>query len=122
MANQQNIDPHKWKKGQSGNPKGRPPKLNNAIQSIPKDAQERIYAVLHHALSLPNVKEAQAYFEREDLGEYGYVLQIALRSLAGKTGWLTVCDILDRLFGKPRQTTDVKVTDTSQDRPEINIE
>lgn len=122
MANQQNIDPHKWKKGQSGNPKGRPPKLNNAIRAIPKDAQEKIYSVLHYALSLPNVKEAQEYFEREDLGEYGYVLQIALRALAGKNGWLAVCDILDRLFGKPRQTTDVKVTDTSQERPEINIE
>lgn len=122
MANQQNIDPHKWKKGQSGNPKGRPPKLNNAIRAIPKDAQEKIYSVLHYALSLPNVKEAQEYFERKDLGEYGYVLQIALRALAGKNGWLAVCDILDRLFGKPRQTTDVKVTDTSQERPEINIE
>lgn len=120
--NEENIRGHRWKKGQSGNPKGRPPKLANAIDNIPRDAQERIYAVLHHALSLPNVKEAQKYFEKEDLGEYGYVLQIALRSMAGKTGWLTVCDILDRLFGKPRQTTEMHITEAEDIRPEINIE
>lgn len=27
MPNPQNVEPHKWKKGQSGNPKGQPRKL-----------------------------------------------------------------------------------------------
>lgn len=120
--NDENLKGHQWKKGQSGNPKGRPPKLANTIQAIPRDAQERIYAVLHYALSLPDVKAAQEYFENVNVGEYGYVLQIALRSMAGKTGWLTVCDIMDRLFGKPRQTTEMHITESEDLRPEINIE
>ena len=37
------------------------------------------------------------------IGEYGFLLQIAVRSLMGKQGWLTAVDILDRLFGRPKQ-------------------
>ena len=51
---QANLKP--FSKGQSGNPAGRPPKLSNTIQSIPRDAQERIYAVLHHALAMPRTE------------------------------------------------------------------
>ena len=96
------------KKGTSGNPKGRPPSLANQIKAIPKDAQVKVYEVLHHALSLPNVKAAKAYLEsdavQEGLGQYGFMLQIAVKSLMSKTGWLTVCDILDRLFGTPHRS------------------
>lgn len=96
------------KKGTSGNPKGRPVHLANQIKAIPKDAQVKVYEVLHHALSLPNVKAAKEYLEseavQEGLGEYGFMLQIAVKSLMSKTGWLTVCDILDRLFGTPHRS------------------
>lgn len=98
-----------FKKGTSGNPAGRPPALAGAIRAIPKDAQTKVYEVLHHALALPNVKAAKEYLESEEtqqhMGEYGFLLQIAVKALMGKTGWLTVCDIMDRLFGKPKQTT-----------------
>lgn len=96
------------KKGKSGNPAGRPPSLANQIKAIPKDAQVKVYEVLHHAISLPNVKAAREYLEsdavQEGLGEYGFMLQIALKSLISKSGWLTVCDILDRLFGTPHRS------------------
>jgi len=97
-----------FKKGRSGNPIGRPPSLANQIKSIPKDAQVKVYEVLHHAISLPNVNAARKYLEsdevQEGLGEYGFMLQIALKSLISKSGWLTVCDILDRLFGTPHRS------------------
>jgi len=96
------------KKGTSGNPAGRPPALASQIKAIPKDAQVKVYEVLHHAISLPNVKAAREYLEsdatQEGLGEYGFLLQIAVKSLVSKTGWLTVCDILDRLFGTPHRS------------------
>ena len=96
------------KKGTSGNPAGRPPSLANQIKAIPKDAQVKVYEVLHHAISLPNVKAAREYLEsdavQEGLGDYGFLLQIAVKSLVSKAGWLTVCDILDRLFGTPHRS------------------
>ena len=97
-----------FKKGRSGNPIGRPSSLANQIKSIPKDAQVKVYEVLHHAISLPNVNAARKYLEsdevQEGLGEYGFMLQIALKSLISKSGWITVCDILDRLFGTPHRS------------------
>ena len=80
-----------FKKGQSGNKAGRPKSLANQIGEIPKDAQKKVYEVLHHALALPNKKAAQQYLvsqEVEDqLGEYGFLLQVALLALIGKQGW-----------------------------------
>ena len=108
-------------KGVSGNPAGRQPKLCNAIASIPPDAQKKIYDVLHHALSLPNLPEAQRYLRdyESQLGEYGFLLQIAINSLMGKNGWLTANDILDRLFGKPKQTTQLSGGISVGDKPVI---
>ncbi len=95
------------KKGTSGNPAGRPPSLAGLIKDIPKDAQVRVHQVLHHALALPNVQAAEKYLKsqevQEGLGDYGFLLQVAIRSLMGKQGWLTAVDILDRLFGRPKQ-------------------
>ena len=110
-------------KGQSGNPAGRPKKLATTIASIPPDAQRRVYDVLHHALALPNVNAAKEYLESDEtqacIGEYGFLLQIAIRSLISKTGWLTANDILDRLFGKPKQTTQLSGGISVGDKPVI---
>lgn len=110
-------------KGISGNPSGRPKKLASTIASIPPDAQKKVYDVLHHALALPNVNAAKEYLESEEtqacIGEYGFLLQIAIRSLMSKTGWLTANDILDRLFGKPKQTTQLSGGISVGDKPVI---
>lgn len=114
-----------FKKGQSGNKAGRPKSLANQIGEIPKDAQKKVYEVLHHALALPNKKAAQQYLvsqEVEDqLGEYGFLLQVALLALIGKQGWLTACDILDRLFGKPKQTTTLSGNLSIGEKPTISF-
>ena len=112
MANEQNIEPFKFKKGQSGNPKGRPRTLAKVLKEIPPDARERIYAILLTALTFRNVREASAYIQAQDSTDfkYGFVLQIAIKSLAGKNGWQALQDILDRLFGKPRISAEVAHT------------
>lgn len=99
-------------KGVSGNPAGRPRSLSKAIKDMPDEAQAEIYGVLHHAISLKNIAEAKAYIDQavedKDLGRYGVVFQLALRSLTGPTGWITLNDILDRLFGKPRMQLEAR--------------
>lgn len=48
MPNPENIEKHKWKKGQSGNPKGRPkkiPDLGTALASIMGETKDDITAL-----------------------------------------------------------------------------
>lgn len=83
---------------------GRQPKLSNQIATIPADAQKRMYAILHKATTFNSKDEAIKYFKEEkDKGEYGFILELAINALYGKNGWQVLMDIMDRLFGKPRQ-------------------
>ena len=108
MANEQNLRP--CKPGETHNPNGRPPKLSRAIRSLPRDAQAKIYSILHTALTFKNVQEATNYIRSQESTDfkYGFVLQIAVKALAGKNGWAAFNDILDRLFGKPKISASVE--------------
>ena len=100
------------KPGETHNPNGRPPKLSKVIKKMPKDAQEKIYTILYSALTFNNVQEATSYIRSHDTTDfkYGFVLQLAVKALAGKNGWAAFNDILDRLFGKSKVFADVKVS------------
>ena len=110
MANEQNLKP--CKPGETHNPNGRPPKMSKVIKKMPKDAQEKIYTILYTALTFNNVQEATSYIRSQDTTDfkYGFVLQLAVKALAGKNGWTAFNDILDRLFGKSKVFADVKVS------------
>ena len=93
-------------KGVSGNPAGRPKSLAKVIDGMSENARSEIYGVLYRTISLRDYSEAKTYIDQvtndKSLGKYGFVFQIALKSLAGPMGWITLNDILDRLIGKPR--------------------
>lgn len=111
MANEKNLKP--CKKGETHNPNGRPKKLVNAIKKLPSTMMEDVYGILGYALTMNSEEEAKKYLtaKGEELGKYGFVMQIAIRQLSNKNfGWGAVNDILDRLFGKPRQSAEVKHT------------
>ena len=107
-----NKEGHRFKAGEVGNPNGRPPLLCNVLKNLPADAQEKAYSVLWTAMSQPDVKSAKEFLEKsaEELPECGFALQIAVKSLMGNRGWLALMNIYDRLFGKPRQTTEIDGT------------
>lgn len=112
--NIQNLKP--CKKGETHNPNGRPKKLVNAIKDLPPHMMEDIYGILSFALTLKSEAEAKAYLEEQTgkLGQYGFLMQIAIRQLTNKSyGWGAAMDILDRLYGKPRQSAEVKHTGDS---------
>ena len=84
-----------------------PVKLTSQIASIPPDAQKRMYAILHKATTFNSKDEAIKYFKGEkDKGEYGFILELAINALYGRNGWQVLMDIMDRLFGKPKQVTE----------------
>ena len=83
---------------------GRPQKLSNQIGVIPKDAQQRMYSILYKATTFNSREEAISFLKDEkDKGEYGFILELAINALGGRNGWQVLMDIMDRLFGKPRQ-------------------
>ena len=101
------------KPGETHNPNGRPKKLVNVIKKIPKDMQEKVYDVLAFALTLPDETSAKKYLESQqgELGQYGFVLQIAIKQLLKEGwGWNALMDIMDRLYGKPKISTDITAT------------
>jgi hypothetical protein len=115
----------RYKKGESGNKatqfsserqpakNGRPKKLVNAIKELPPHMMEDIHGILGYALTLESEAEAKKYLEAkaEELGQYGFLMQIAIRQLSNKNyGWGAAMDIMDRLYGKPRQSAEVKHT------------
>lgn len=105
------------KPGETHNPNGRPKKMVNAIKKLPKDMQEKVYGVLAFALTLPDEASAKTYLESQqgELGQYGFVLQIAIKQLLKEGwGWNALMDILDRLYGKPRETKDLEVVGKMQ--------
>lgn len=102
-----------FKPGQSGNPNGRPKKLVNVIKKLPNDMQEKVYGVLAYALTLPDETSAKVYLESQqgELGQYGFVLQIAIKQLCKDGwGWNALMDIMDRLYGRPRETREIQTT------------
>ena len=101
------------KPGETHNPNGRPKKLVNVIKKIPKDMQEKVYDVLAFALTLPDETSAKKYLESQqgELGQYGFVLQIAIKQLLKDGwGWSALMDIMDRLYGKPKMSADINAT------------
>ena len=97
--------------------RGRKPKL----KSIPDDAKEKVMEALFHALTLPDQKTAMEYLKKEakDLPEFGYLIQIYAKGMMSKNGHLYVSDLLDRLFGKPKQVTDISADIGLGDPPTI---
>ena len=101
------------KAGETHNPNGRPKKLVNVLKKIPKDMQEKVYDVLAFALTLPDETSAKKYLESQqgELGQYGFVLQIAIKQLLKDGwGWSALMDIMDRLYGKPKMSADITAT------------
>lgn len=111
MANIQNLKP--MKPGETRNPNGRPKKLKNVIKNLPVDIQEQVYNVLGHALTLPDIDTAKKYLDYQsgELGQYGFVLQIAIKQLCNAGwGWSALMDIMDRLWGRPKQATEISTS------------
>lgn len=99
-----------FQKGVVTNPTGRPQAMATILKNVPPDAREKVYDALWTAISQKDVKAASSYLQKtaEELPECGFVLQLAVKSLAGSKGWWALMDICDRLFGKPRQITELE--------------
>lgn len=87
---------------------GRKPKL----KSIPADAQDKVYSALYTALTMDDVETAGMYLmkQAEQLPECGFIIQVYAKGLMGKNALAYASDIMDRLFGKAKQVTEIGIT------------
>lgn len=90
---------------------GRKKPIIKEIDAMPKEARLECYKMLHTALRMPDLRAAKEYLN-EKIGEkgdcpYGAVLQIAVKGLAGDKGFEYMMALMDRLFGKPIQSTEI---------------
>jgi hypothetical protein len=85
MPNPQNVEPYKWKKGQSGNPKGQPKKI-------------------------PDLKVllANVLGDEKDGKSAAEAILMALRAKATKGDVRAAELLLDRAYGKPKQDIDIE--------------
>lgn len=86
MPNKENIEKHKFKKGQSGNPNGRPKKIPNL-----------------------DILLADVLGEEKDGIEAAKAILMALRSKATKGDVRAAEVLLDRAYGKPTQKVNADV-------------
>lgn len=106
-------DGRPFKKGQSGNPKGRPVKVFSAIiaemkeRGIEPATPSNVSDVFQYLLSLPLsevIKIAGTPKEENDLPA---IMRIAAKELLGKRGLEVLREMLDRANGKPKQSVDM---------------
>ena len=90
MPKPENIEPHKFKKGQSGNPNGRPPKLPD------------LHILLANVLGKENKDGLTAAEE----------ILLALHAKAKKGDTRAAELLLDRGYGKPKQTNETTLKTT----------
>lgn len=112
MANPENIKPYEFQKGQSGNPKGRPPKL---LSHLLKDLKEKGYEqvtsgqIVEAYETLFGLDEAQlkAVTANKSLP---MVSRIVAKAMLSTRGFEILERMLDRAQGRPKQSIDADVS------------
>lgn len=115
MPNRENIKPHQWEKGQSGNPKGRPRLLvSSVIEQMKNEGVERVSQadVKDTYLMLINLKMSEIESKVKDKDQPALVRIVGKEILGGK-GFDVIEKMLDRALGKPDSKIDLSSTDGS---------
>lgn len=94
-----------FKKGQSGNPKGRPPKLLNDLNNeLKQKGYEPVTEsqVIEAYLTLLNMNRNDI-LDYVKSGEVPALFEIAAKGIGGKQGLQAVEKLLERALGKPKE-------------------
>jgi len=104
MANEENLRP--FKKGQSGNPNGRPKSYVTGLKDAGYNMTE-INMSIRHMLSM-NIEELRKVYENPDATILEKTVAGAMRKSLEKGSLYSIETLLSRVFGKPNETSEVK--------------
>jgi hypothetical protein len=108
MPNPENVRPHQFKKGQSGNPNGRPRKFVTAWteQGYKRsEINDTIQAMM--ALTMVELKDV---FESPDATVFEKTVAGAIRKGIEKGSMYTAELLLSRVYGQPKQDIETTIT------------
>lgn len=111
MPKPENIEPHKWVKGQSGNPNGRPRKYVSQLKEIgykKSEINDAIQAMM--AMTMDELKEV---WENKNATILEKTVANAMRKSLEKGTLYSLETLLSRVYGQPKQEIDT----TFQEKP-----
>jgi len=116
MGDTSRLDKYKWKKGQSGNPKGKPRKLFNQMAAefkavgIERVTQSQVQEAIEIIIAL-TTEEMDGLLKAKNIPE---VYKIMIRALKSARGLDSLDKLLDRAHGKAVQTTNLGASDATK--------
>ena len=122
MANPENIEPYKWKPGQSGNPKGRPKKIIKQLAELVKKdftldlAMEDKFQIIEWCLEKTQA-EIELIINDKDSPVFVVCIASSIKSDIEKNKASTIESIFDRIYGRPKQALE----HTGKDGAELSL-
>lgn len=107
MPKPENIEPHKFKKGQSGNPNGRPRKYVSTLRESGYKLSEINDCIqVMMAMTVDELKEA---FENKNATVLEKTIAAAIKKSIEKGSLYSIETLLSRVYGKPKEQVDMNV-------------
>ena len=106
MPKPENIEPHKFKKGQSGNPNGRPRKYISLLKEQGYKLSE-INDTIQVMMAM-DMEELKSVWDNPKATVLEKTIAAAIRKSIEKGSLYSIETLLTRVYGKPRENADVK--------------
>lgn len=105
MGNPKNIEPHKWKKGESGNPNGRPRKFVTTLRENGYKLSE-INDTIQSMMSM-TIDELKEAYDNPTATILEKTIANAMKKSLEKGSLYSMETLLTRVYGKPKEQVDL---------------
>ncbi len=115
-----NIEP-RWKKGESGNPNGRPKKLHPTLMKTTAYSKSQIVDIIQYMVSLTE-KQLNEILDDANSTVFEKTIASAIKKSISKGYLDSIETLLNRVYGKPNESLDITSNGkTLNDKIEIEI-